>query len=271
MIDYILEKIKADGAHLISLSKIEEKTPHAGLRGRFRELLIDNMLNPWLPPYVATGTGMIIADNNQKRQFTQDDIILFDKSLAPPILASQSGLEGVFLYNSVLARIEVKSTVKRKSLKDFCKSCNESSQLNFSFRPDSKKDHTKPTHFIFGYKSDSNSSNDDENSELRRLVSVMREEQIDPIGGRISGICILGKGFWKLNSLLNEEGKKILFWEKLNSSKEVDQLAHFVGLLSNTCFHYHAIRQGRAVKESLESGIGVYLDHPFSDVDISNF
>lgn len=268
MIDYILEKIKADGAHLISLSKNEEKIQHAGLRGRFRELLIDNMLNPWLPPYVATGTGMIIADGNQKRQFTQDDIILFDKSLAPPILASQSGFEGVFLFNSVLARIEVKSTVKKENLKAFCKSSSELSQLKFSVYPNFKENYYSPFNLFFGYKSDADVDNKEEHFELRRLVEVMKEGGLDPLGGIVSMICILGKGFWKIGFKPDKITKT---WQKLNPSDAEDQIAWFIGAVSNTCYHYHLIRQGRDPLKSLESGIGVYLDHPFSDVDISNF
>jgi hypothetical protein len=116
----------------LQLSFNEEKVQHSGLRGRFRELLIDNILSPWLPPYVACGTGTIIASKNIRRESTQDDIILFDKSLTPPILASQSSAEGIFLYNSVLARIEVKSTVTRQFAKDFCSSSLELSKLEVS-------------------------------------------------------------------------------------------------------------------------------------------
>jgi hypothetical protein len=61
------------------------------------------MLMPWLPPYVLCGTGMVIAAENKVRQFTQDDVIVYDRSLVPPVLAAADhASEGVFLYNSVL-------------------------------------------------------------------------------------------------------------------------------------------------------------------------
>jgi hypothetical protein len=46
---------------------------------------------------------MVIAAENKVRQFTQDDVIVYDRSLVPPVLAAADhASEGVFLYNSVL-------------------------------------------------------------------------------------------------------------------------------------------------------------------------
>ena len=106
MNDYLINRVLAAAEHTLRRAQLESSVQHLGLRGRFRELLVAELLQPWLPPYVACGSGMIIDVNNKKRQSTQDDIILFDRSLTPPILATESlSLEGVFLYNSVLARI----------------------------------------------------------------------------------------------------------------------------------------------------------------------
>src|SRR5437667_7939031 len=107
MDSYILNRLRADAAHLLALASNESALQHQGVKGRFRELLIDNLLTPWLPPYSACGTGMIIAAENKVRQSTQDDIVIYDRSLAPPVLVSSNHApEGVFLYNSVHARIE---------------------------------------------------------------------------------------------------------------------------------------------------------------------
>ena len=120
MNEYLLSRLRADAAHILAQARNEEQLQHQGLKGRFRELLIDNLLAPWLPPYILCGTGMIIAAENQVRQNTQDDIIIYDRSLVPPILASPNHApEGVFLYNSVMARIEVESTLTRADLSRF--------------------------------------------------------------------------------------------------------------------------------------------------------
>jgi hypothetical protein len=264
MKNYILERLRLDGLHLLNSSINEEKVKHHGLRGRFRELLIENILSPWLPPYVLCGTGTIIANNYIKRKFTQDDIILFDSSLTPPILASKNLREGVFLYNSVLARIEVKSTVKNKDLRKFCSSSLELSNMAYSVHSLNKKNFTAPFNLFFAYSSDAKNNN--KNFEIKRLKNAMNELGISPLSGLVSMICIPGKGFWKLGEKF--DGTKT--WQKLNSDRAEDHIAWFTGCISNSCFNAHLERQGRDPSQSLEGGIGMYLDHPFSDIDIDN-
>ncbi|MFN4248461.1 MAG: DUF6602 domain-containing protein [Flavipsychrobacter sp.] len=260
MNDYILDKLRADSAHLINLSTNEEKLQHNGLRGRFREILINNILEPWLPPYVDCGTGMIIAEENVTRQSTQDDVILYDKSLTPPVMASAKSSEGVFLYNSVLARIEVKSTNTRAALKDFCIASIEISKLKFSVQPGFKGGLYGAFNMFFAYKTDLN--NDDPDSEVRRLASVMGELGLDPLSGLVSNLCVVGKGFWKLGY----NAEKVLCWQRLNSTNAQDHVTWFIGTTSNSCFQQHAIRQGRDPALGLEGGVGTYLPHPFVDV-----
>src|ERR1019366_1568850 len=133
MNDYLLNRLRNDAEHTLAQARNEAQLQHQGLKGRFRELLIDNLLASWLPPYVLCGTGMIIAAENPIRQNTQDDIIIYDKSLAPPILASTNHApEGVFLLNSVIARIEVKSTLTRSDIRTFVRSSKEIAALRLT-------------------------------------------------------------------------------------------------------------------------------------------
>ncbi len=263
MKNYILERLRADASHLLSNSLNEEKIQHHGLRGRFRELLIENVLAPWLPPYVSCGTGTIIAHNHVQRESTQEDIILFDKSLTPPILALSSLREGVFLYNSVIARIEVKSTIENPHFIEFCNSSLELHGMQYSVRSPSAPLFTAPFNLFFAYKSDAVTGG---NFELQRLKNAMNELEIDPLSGLVSMICIPGKGFWKLGENANRERT----WQKLNSAKAEDHITWFTGCISSSCFDAHLRRQGRDPSQSLEGGIGMYLEYPFSDIDINN-
>ena len=93
---YIRERLRADAAHLVARAAAEQVIVHKGLRGRFRELLVDAILSPWLPPYVGCGTGMIVDDADRIREATQEDVVLFDRSLVPAILAHAHTMEGVY-------------------------------------------------------------------------------------------------------------------------------------------------------------------------------
>ncbi len=262
MDDYILSRLRSDAAHTIDLAEHESRLQHSGLKGRFRELLIDNILTPWLPPYVSCGTGMIIAAENKLRQSTQDDIIVYDQSLVPPILASVRAPEGVFLFNSVLARIEVKSTLTRRYVEAFVNSSLEIAALKFSVHPNCTPNLEAPFNLLFAFTSDSDGK-DDPDFEVKRLHAVMGECKVDPKSGIVSMLCVPGKGFWKLG--VGKNGDRV--WLRLDSSLAYDHLVWFVGCVSNSCFLGHALRQGRDPTLGLEGGIGNYLPSPYIEAE----
>jgi len=205
---------------------------------------------------------MIIAAENKLRESTQDDIIIYDKSLVPPVLASSRAPEGVFLFNSVLARVEVKSTLKRKDAKDFVKSSLEIAEMRFSVQPNCTLNLEGPFNLLFAFASDAQGENDPD-FEVKRLHEVMAECNVDPRSGTVSMLCVPGKGFWKLG--IGDNGKRV--WQRLHSTSVSEHLVWFVGCVSNSCFFGHARRQGRDPSTGLEGGIGNYLPHPFVEVN----
>lgn len=260
MNEYILQRLRADAGQLLSLAANEAKLSHPGVKGRFRELLIDKILSPWLPPDVHCGTGMILANNNVRREATQDDVVLYAKSLCPPVLVSREVPEGIFPYNSVLARIEVKSKLNKTELSKFVAAAKEIAGLKVDVREGCAKRFIGALNLLFAYDSDLASGQD---SDLKRLISVMREQSIEPLSGIVSMLCVPGRGFYKIGV---ENGNRV--WQKHQSNDHLDHIAWFVACLSNSAFQYLAERQGRDSNNRLDSGVGVYLDHPFEAVSI---
>ncbi|MEG4504228.1 hypothetical protein QUA81_08950 [Microcoleus sp. F6_B4] len=260
MNDYLLQRLRADAAHLLSLAENERKLKHPGVKGRFRELLIDNILSPWLPPDVLCGTGMILASNNERKEATQDDVVLYAKGICPPILVSKNAPEGIFLVNSVLARIEVKSWLNKTELTKFVRAAQEIATLQLAVRDGCTNQFTGTLNFLFAYKSDLTPGQD---SELKRLILVMSKQSIDPLSGIVSMLCVPGGGFYKIGV---ENGNRV--WQKHLSNDPLDHIAWFVACLSNSCFEYLIQRQGRNSTNSLEVGVGFYLDHPFEAVNL---
>src|SRR5438105_2400807 len=99
MNSYIRGRLRVDAQHLVALSKNENLVQHPGLRGRLRELLIDHLLTPWLPPDARCGTGTVVDMQDRARESTQDDVIVFDRSIVPSVLALTGAQEGVFPLN----------------------------------------------------------------------------------------------------------------------------------------------------------------------------
>jgi len=96
------------------LSRIVEDVPHAGLRGQFRESFLARALRPWLPQGVDLGTGVIVDEKGTRRQVNEDDIVIYAPDLLPAVLPLIE--RNIFLLDSVLAHIEVKSTLSPNAL-----------------------------------------------------------------------------------------------------------------------------------------------------------
>ena len=127
---YVRDRVVADSRHALALATQQDALAHYGLRGRMRELIAQRLLRPWFPPYVGCGTGTIIH-GEEHRTSTQDDLIVFDRTLMPPILIEEIAAEGVFLNNSVLARIEVKSKLSSTEIAGYAIAAKEYSQIGF--------------------------------------------------------------------------------------------------------------------------------------------
>ena len=262
---YLVERLRCDAGHILSRSEVESGVTHQGLKGRFRELLIDTMLVPWLPPYVSCGTGLIIGTGEADYVSGQEDIVLYDKSMAPPILASANAPEGVFLSNSVLGRIEVKSRLDADGLRQFI----ESSMRIAKLRVISPKrfEYANAFNMLYAFHSDQSAGTDnDKDKELLRLLRQMHELGVEPLSGHISGICIADRGFWMLSQSLLPESKGMSVWTRLRIRTPSDPLVWFVACVSNNCFALHAERCGRDPAIGLDNGISYYLDWPFEHV-----
>jgi hypothetical protein len=261
---YIQDRMIIDAQQVISLAEQQSKLEHSGLQGRFRELLVDGILEPWLPPTVQCATGTVIAFNNTFRSKTQEDILLIDRSISPTVLLKAQAQEGVYFRNSVLARIEVKSTLEVKHVRDYQKSCQEYSNIPLDLDEERYN-------YMINLENEDKKNNDKKNEDKKiKVINILFafkskamkktcfkwfSSTTDP---SISAVCILNRGFWMKT--------KIGDWSEYQcqltdtAQMEAERLAAFVGLMSNTAFNQHMALQGRDRLSSLESGIGHYFN-----------
>jgi len=252
--NYILNRLRIDARHVLTLADHERAIGHPGVKGRFRELFVNNLLVPWLPPAVGCGTGIIIDHEQNVVEAGQEDVVLFDALLGPQILASPHATDGVFLFDNALCRIEVKSILTQEHLKDFAKTSLAIANLKRAARGDDERSVFATLNLLLGF-----TSNVAEGREGDSLQNAMLEVGIDPLSGVVSGMCIADRGYWVLGEM-HERGNMVRCWKRLIKSTDDDPLAYFVGFTSNSCFDQRAARQGLS---PLGGGIGMYLDHPF--------
>jgi hypothetical protein len=115
----ILSKnLAAKVKHAIDLSKQFGDVQHDVLKGRLRELLITNLIEPLLPNGVSATTGILV--DSKGVQSKQSDIIIYSSDILPPILKSRE--LSLIPVDAALQVIEVKSkltaTEVKKSIKE---------------------------------------------------------------------------------------------------------------------------------------------------------
>lgn len=256
---YIRNRIRTDAAHLAARARDEQLIVHKGLRGRFRELLVDSMLQPWLPPYAGCATGTIVDNEDRVREATQEDVVIFDRSIVPAVLAHPTAMEGVFPLDGVLARVEVKSRLTRSELEKAVKAAAEIFEMKFcGGESRAGRVWDLPISTIFAYASDLTG---DPIDELRRLLSVVKDCGFHHSGvcatlpGPIGALCVVGRGCWGYGGVPGAAPQ----WLQAHCLAAHDEVVHFVGTLSNSCFDVHAKRLGLDKTASAGGGIGNFV------------
>jgi hypothetical protein len=112
---------------LLSISQVPANSGHSLHKGTPREAFIKAYLESHLPSNVAIGTGEII-DANPKPGHTRNqyDIVIYKRSY--PKLDFGGGISG-FLIESVIATIEVKSTLDKSEFTNAAKAAHNSKKL----------------------------------------------------------------------------------------------------------------------------------------------
>jgi hypothetical protein len=112
---------------LVAISKIPANSGHSLHKGTPREAFIREFLESHLPANVAIGTGEIIDANSKPgAQRNQFDIVIYKKNY--PKLDFGGGVSG-FLIESVIATVEVKSTVTQAGIEQAVKAARNAKAL----------------------------------------------------------------------------------------------------------------------------------------------
>ncbi|MCM2567787.1 DUF6602 domain-containing protein [Janthinobacterium kumbetense] len=205
------------------------KISHQGVKGSILEILIADLFSPLLPSDIGVGTGQI-TDSYSGILSNQIDIILYDKSILPPIFFDRK--LGIFPIESVLYAIEVKTTLNIKELRLAHESAKNLHD-NFFYRPGQQdKDGNEINHkiervrsAIFALRSDLKGTGI---TEAQRYKNIYSNEY--PF---IRAICIAGKEYW-----YEKEDE----WIGTTKQSGYDEILAFIGGVTNT---YRRISESR--------------------------
>jgi len=163
---------------------------HRGLKGQLREIVVRDLFRPLFPADIGTGTGEIISSDD--RHSGEQDIVIFDKRIVPPVLFERS--IGLFPIESVLFAIEVKSRLTSSGLRQAHESAVE--LRSFTYLPGSYDGADQPQSMTLNQMGSALLAFDTDLS-VRGKTEIERYDELhaseDP---PLKIICVIDRGCW---------------------------------------------------------------------------
>jgi hypothetical protein len=181
----------ARATYALQVARAVAPLEHSGVKGAIREVLVADLFRPLLPADVGITTGVVISAHEQA-QSAQQDIIIFNRRILPPILFSEG--PALIPVESALATIEVKSRLSSTELKaahDNALSLRRLGMLSGTQDKDGKfvdVPTSGVTPLLFALDTDLSQAGQ---SEKDRYLSLFGEDP--PV---IRGICVAGRTSW---------------------------------------------------------------------------
>lgn len=226
-----LEKINSALCRARNASEID----HAGLRGRAREIFLQDMLKPVLPPYVEIGGGKLV--DSEGNQSAETDAVIYSRQTLPPLLFDVGF--GLYPVEAAIYAIEVKSRLTATELSSTIKKFSR--LQNLVYLPSSTNDRFESVGpnavpvipCLFAFDTDMSCGGKD---ELERYRELDPNSEVKPV---IPVFCVAGRGYWWFKS--NEPAKK---WIKHLPTHNNEEVLEFIGGVANT-IPKQIIRKGR--------------------------
>lgn len=217
----VIEFVRARLGNLKACASSLSGVEHKGLRGRFREILVQDILAPYLPPQIELLSGVIVGANDEQRYArNEDDIVLFDHSWAP-LLFKTRGRDAIIPITGVRAHIEVKSKLSLADLKAAMTAAVEINKLSVG---------EAPIGLVFAYDSDIGSHQHIPTLLMSELSRIGYHPSSGQTSCPIQGVCILGRGSWFLTEIDGKAG-----WYEIKPEQDRELLT-FISIISNTAF-----------------------------------
>ena len=200
----VLEFLRCSLERIMAMSDSFGSVKDEGVMGVLRESLIESFLEPMLMPPYKAGTG--IVTDSKGLQSGQCDIIIWDDSIFRPLYSARGA--GIYLIESVVAVMEVKSTVRRNSVHQTIQRTCDFKKMWIQ-RPQTKKHPNEswvaepgilPLNILFGFQSNMKGS---KGSEEKRALEVAKEKGLPNLWEYLQLIVVPGKTSWKFHEKRN--------------------------------------------------------------------
>ena len=212
----------------LSASRILKNLKNTDLEGTFREEIVCNLIKPLLPMTCGLFHGTAISSISENSRRQEHDILLVDRECLPPFLYSER--DGIFPIESILAKIEVKTTLNELGLEKSLKDADTFRSLIMNIEgyntpnTESVSPGNNALQGIFAFQSNCK----DEWARIKRILKDLQYWESPPI----DFICVARNGLWAYlkNNLDNDERR----WYFCKPKRKHHELLSFLALLLDT-------------------------------------
>ena len=201
---------------------------HAGLKGRFREIFVADMLKPILNSDFLAGSGLVV--DSRGNTSPEADVVIFDKFHVPAVLYKNSDglfpIEGVYYYG------EIKSRLTKHELEDSIAKFR--AVLEMTSLPNAQGTRWIGPRFLFAWSSDLKEQTI--NAELVRYFEA-DEQAATRCAATI--ICVVGKGYCYADQVQGN-----VTWYKCGAADGLQEVVNFIGGIANSLMEFRMQRFG---------------------------
>ena len=219
----------------VAASRAIDSIAHKGLKGRIREIFVEDLVMPFLPSFVGVGTGKII--DSEEGQSAECDVVIYDRDVMPSLLLGQR--EAIFPIESVLCSIEVKTTLnmgelraataKAKQLKEL-KNCPPRYPKNRGYdivlETDNDCLRPAPMRCLFAFGTNMKGKR---KTELQRYQEIVDNEDKEGIP-YITSLCVVGRA----HHFFGKKSESGDSWHTSDADSNSGEVLMFLGGLLNT-------------------------------------
>jgi hypothetical protein len=207
----------------LSDARTADQLEHAGLTGRAREIFVQQMLEPILPPYVEFGSGKVV--DSRGHTSAETDVIIYSRQTLPPLLFERGF--GVYPAEACVYAIEVKSRLTVHELSTTIEKLRRLREmkylpaaLDYAYQPIA--DPSPPViPMLFAFDTDLKTKD-----ELKRYRELDEEADSNPA---VPIFCVAGRGYWWFKP--NEPAEK---WIKHRPTDGHEEVLELIGGIANT-------------------------------------
>jgi hypothetical protein len=202
---------------------------HAGLKGRFREIFVSDMIRPILGSDFVAGTGLVV--DSAGGTSPEADVIIFDKFHIPAVLYRES--EGLFPIEGVYYYGEIKSRLTRQELEDSVRKFRQ--LLSMKSLPHAGGPGWIGPRFLFAWTSDLKEQTIE--AELARYCEVDDKAAFAPAA---TVICVVGKGYCYAEPTQGN----VVWYKTAGSADGLQEVVNLIGGMANSLLDFRVRRFG---------------------------